>query len=185
MRSCRSIGVALAVAIVLGGGTLNAPARAQNAVYAYPKAGQSLEQQQQDNWECHNWSVQQSGFDPRRPPPEPGAAYAPAPQQSSGGMGLGQGSPITDAAKGAAGGALFGAIAGNPGKGAAIGALTTTLFGGIKRQNRKKQEQQWREQQYQQQQYQQQQYQQRVQALTHNYNRAVAACMSARNYQVQ
>jgi len=44
----------LAVAIVLGGSTLNAPAHAQNTVYAYPMAGQSLEQQQQDNWECHN-----------------------------------------------------------------------------------------------------------------------------------
>ena len=102
-------------------------------------------------------------------------------------MGLGQGAPITDAAKGAVGGVIIGTIAGDAGKGVAIGALTTTIFGGFKRQNRKQQEQQWRQQQYQQQQqqHQQQQYQQQVQALTHNFNRAVAACMSARKYQIQ
>ncbi len=184
MTSSRSIGVGLAVAVMLGGAA-SAPAGAQNAVYAYPMAGQSLDQQQRDNWECHNWSVQQSGYDPQRPPPGPGVAYAPAPQQSSGVMGLGQGAPVQDAAKGALGGAIFGAIAGDAGKGAAIGAVTTTLFGGIRRRNRQQEEQQWRQQQYQQQQYQQQQYQQQVQALTHNYNRAFAACMSARKYQVQ
>ncbi len=184
MTSPRSICVSLAVAVVLGGAA-SAPAGAQNAVYAYPMAGQSLEQQQRDNWECHNWSVQQSGYDPQRPPPGPGVAYAPAPQQSSGVMGLGQGAPVHDAAKGALGGAIIGGIAGDAGKGAAIGAVTTTLFGGIKRSSRKKQEEEWRRQQYQQQQYQQQQYEQQVQAMSHNYNRAYAACMSARDYQVQ
>lgn len=95
-------------------------------------------------------------------------------------MGLGQGAPITDAAKGAVGGVIIGTIAGDAGKGVAIGALTTTIFGGFKRQNRKQREEQWRQQQYQ-----QQHYQQHVQALTHNFNRAVAACMSARKYQIQ
>ena len=185
MRSCRWIGVGLAVAFMLGGGALNAPAVAQNAVYAYPMAGQSLERQQQDNWECHNWSVQQTGYDPQRPPPGPGVAYAPAPQQSSGALGLGQGAPVQDAARGAAFGAIFGGIAGDAGKGAAYGAVTTTLFGGIKRRNRAQQEQQWQQQQYQQQQYQQQQYDQQIQAMSQNFYRAYAACMSARKYQVQ
>ncbi len=184
MTSPRSIGIGLAIAVMIGGAA-SAPAGAQNAVYAYPLAGQSLDQQQQDNWECYNWSVQQSGYDPERPPPGPRVAYAPPPQQSSGPLALGEGSMLGDTAKGAAGGALFGAIAGNAGKGAAIGAVTTTLFGGIKRSRRKKQEEEWRRQQYQQQQYQQQQYEQQVQAMSHNYNRAYAACMSARDYQVQ
>ncbi len=68
MTSRRSIGIGLAVAVMLGGAAI-APARAQNAVYACPMAGQSLDQQQQDNWECHSWSVQQTGYDPQRPPP--------------------------------------------------------------------------------------------------------------------
>lgn len=33
-------------------------------VYAYPKEGQSEEQQSTDRYECHKWAVAQSGFDP-------------------------------------------------------------------------------------------------------------------------
>jgi hypothetical protein len=33
-------------------------------VYAYPKNGQSDEQQSTDRYECHKWAVAQSGFDP-------------------------------------------------------------------------------------------------------------------------
>jgi len=33
-------------------------------VYAYPKSGQSDEQQATDRYECHKWAVAQSGFDP-------------------------------------------------------------------------------------------------------------------------
>jgi hypothetical protein len=33
-------------------------------VYAYPKNGQSDEQQATDRYECHKWAVAQSGFDP-------------------------------------------------------------------------------------------------------------------------
>lgn len=173
------------VSLGLAGGTLAPPAAAQT-IYAYPTAGQSSEQQQRDQFECHNWSVQQTGFDPQRPPPPPQAAYtAPPPQQSSGIFGVGQGAPINDAAKGAAGGAIIGAFSGNAGKGAAIGAVTTTLFGGIRRSNQRSQEEAWRQQQYQQQQYQQQHYQQQLQAQTQNYNRAYTACMSGRQYQVQ
>jgi hypothetical protein len=35
-----------------------------NNVYAYPKDGQSDEQQSTDRYECHKWAVAQSGFDP-------------------------------------------------------------------------------------------------------------------------
>jgi hypothetical protein len=31
---------------------------------AYPKNGQSAEQQAKDKFECHQWAVSQSGFDP-------------------------------------------------------------------------------------------------------------------------
>jgi hypothetical protein len=36
-------------------------------LYAYPKAGQSTEQQARDRDECHKWAVVQSGFDPAQP----------------------------------------------------------------------------------------------------------------------
>lgn len=36
-------------------------------VYAYPKNGQSQQQQDTDRYECHRWASNQSGFDPTQP----------------------------------------------------------------------------------------------------------------------
>jgi hypothetical protein len=36
-------------------------------LYAYPKSGQSEEQQATDRYECHSWARGQSGFDPTQP----------------------------------------------------------------------------------------------------------------------
>jgi hypothetical protein len=36
-------------------------------LFAYPKAGQSTQQQATDRAECHKWAVVQSGFDPSQP----------------------------------------------------------------------------------------------------------------------
>jgi hypothetical protein len=80
---------------------------------------------------------------------------------------------------------MGGAIAGNAGKGAAIGALTTTLFGGIRRSNRRQQEEEWRRQQQADAYYQQQQRTRQRQFDMQRYDRAWGACMSARNYRVQ
>jgi len=33
-------------------------------IYFYPKAGQTNEQQSRDHYECYNWAMQQTGFDP-------------------------------------------------------------------------------------------------------------------------
>jgi hypothetical protein len=41
---------------------------AQAEVFVYPKPGQSQDAYQQDQYECHNWAKQQTGFDPARPP---------------------------------------------------------------------------------------------------------------------
>lgn len=46
---------------------VNAPSSSQAPVgelYAYPKSGQSAEQQKTDRYECHSWAVGQTGFDP-------------------------------------------------------------------------------------------------------------------------
>jgi hypothetical protein len=37
-------------------------------LFAYPKGGQSMEQQTKDREECHQWAVSQTGFDPSQPP---------------------------------------------------------------------------------------------------------------------
>ena len=118
--------------------------------YAYPNAGQSEQLQSQDRFECHQWSVSQTGFDPSRapplasnPPPPPGSAYGGQPQMQQpnrgGFLGIGNGGMLPgsgmvgDAATGAALGAAGGAIAGDAGKGAAIGAVSSTLFGALSR----------------------------------------------------
>ena len=36
-------------------------------LFIYPSKGQSPEQQNRDRYECHTWSVQQTGFDPTAP----------------------------------------------------------------------------------------------------------------------
>lgn len=43
-------------------GTTEAPG--SNQLFAYPKNGQSTEQQSKDRYECYRWAVSQTGFDP-------------------------------------------------------------------------------------------------------------------------
>lgn len=194
-----------AASLLISCGLLSPDIQAQQ-VFAYPNAGQSQEQQNKDRYECHQWAVAQTGFDPMAAPvavPPPGQIYAdvpppPPPQQKQGGfLGLGDGGffkgggVVGDAATGAALGAAGGAIAGNAGQGAAIGAIASTLFGAVSRAGSSNQQAQ-QQQQYQQHQQQaaQQQYQAQAQAQQaraqqmQNYNGAFSACMRARKYTV-
>jgi len=84
--------------------------------YVYPARGQSPQQQQTDQAECHGWAMQQAGNP---------AAMAPPPAQS--------GQMLRSTGRGAAIGAVGGAIGGNAGKGAAIGAASGALIGGFRR----------------------------------------------------
>ena len=43
------------------------PPRPETRVFVYPLRDQPAEQQDRDRYECHNWSVQQAGFDPSAP----------------------------------------------------------------------------------------------------------------------
>jgi hypothetical protein len=40
------------------------PVSPTDQIYIYPGNGQSLEQQARDEYECHEWASQQSGYDP-------------------------------------------------------------------------------------------------------------------------
>jgi len=91
--------------------------------YIYPTRGQSPQQQQKDQGECHAWATQQSGVNP--------AAMAPPPSGPTGQV-------AGTAARGAAVGAVGGAIGGNAGKGAAIGAATGALVGGFRRADQRR-----------------------------------------------
>lgn len=153
--------LAVAAAVVLGGQA----ATAQQ--FIYPSQGQSQQQQNTDQGECHVWAVNQSGYNPANPP------MGSAPPSNA----PAQGGVLRGGARGAAGGAIVGAIAGNAGKGAAIGAAGGAFVGGMRRQDQKRRQQAERDQYYQQQQASQQQ------GLS-AYNRAFAACMQGRGYTV-
>jgi hypothetical protein len=46
-------------------------------IIAYPKNGQSADQQAKDKFECHQWAASQTGFDPTQ-----GSSTAPATKRS-------------------------------------------------------------------------------------------------------
>lgn len=50
------------------------PASAQS-VFAYPKAGQSQQQQMKDQTECRQWAMQQTGYNPSAPVAPSGGGY--------------------------------------------------------------------------------------------------------------
>lgn len=209
-RSMLGVRSALAFACVL----VPLVAGAQGQPFAYPNGGQSQEQQAADRFQCHQWSVSQTGFDPTTapplaapaamppPPPPPNYGYSdqpPPPRQGGSFLGLGNGGffqgggLVGDAATGAALGAAGGAIAGDAGKGAAIGALASTMLGAVSRSNQPSAApppqgydyyQQQQQQYYQQTQAASQQAYDQRQRQTMDYNNAYSACMKARNYTV-
>lgn len=140
-------------ALLLGAGTMNAWAQ---SLMIYPAAGQSPQQQQQDQYNCHGWSVQQSGYDPSNPP-----------AQSSGpSFGSASKETLRGGFRGAAAGAAIGAIAGDAGKGAAIGATGGALKRGFQERDR------------------QQQAASAPPPGLDNYNRAMKSCLGALGYSV-
>jgi len=148
-------------AIVTGLAACVLVSTAQAEVYVYPKQGQSQDAFQKDQYECHNWATQQTGFNPAAPPQ---TAAAPPPQERA----------VRGAARGAAVGAVGGAIAGDAGKGAAVGAAvggTATVM----RNNRANRDAAAANQQAQAQQ----------QAAYGNYEKAYATCLSGRGYSVK
>ena len=130
-------------------------------VYVYPK-GQSQAQFEKDQFECHQWATQQTGFNPSQPAP---VAAAPS--------GPGDGAAVRGAARGAAVGAVGGAIGGDAGRGAAIGAGVGAAAGVMRRNQHNRQVAAAN-----------QQAQQQQQANLGRYETAYKTCMQARNYQV-
>lgn len=141
--------------------------------FVYPAKGQSQQQQQKDEFECHQWAAQQSGYDPTNPPPRQTAA--PAPSEPAGAA---PGSGAQGAVRGAVLGGLIGGIGGRGGEGAAAGAVV----GGVAARRRSRDQQQ--HQQAQQQQAAQQQAAAANAAGPDAYNRARAACLTGRGYTV-
>jgi hypothetical protein len=91
-------------------------------VYFYPTQGQTDAQQDRDRYECYNWAVKQTGFDPGRRslPPQQRVAVVPSP------------APGTATLAGAVTGAIIGAAVSGPGhtgSGLIVGAAAGGLLG--------------------------------------------------------
>jgi hypothetical protein len=98
-------------------------------VYVFPQKGQAAAQQSQDESDCYNWAVQNTGTDPFHLMKQAEAQKQQAASAQASASTVAQGSGVKGAAGGAAAGALFGAIGGNAGKGAAIGAASGAVIG--------------------------------------------------------
>jgi len=131
--------------------------------YVYPAKGQSAQQQKADEASCRTWAIQQSGYDPAKPPP---AAAAPA--QPTTATGTQRGAGLSGAAKGAIVGEV---VSGDAGAGAAVGAVAARS--------------QSRKQTAQTNQAAQQQAQASNQQGQASYNKARAACLEGKGYTVK
>lgn len=137
-------------------------------LYVYPANGQSAAKQKEDEGACVSWASEQTGFDPT----EPLKTTTPPPQTQA---------PTTSAGKGLLRGALLGtavgAITGDVGKGAAIGAGSGLLVGGMRSRDQAaasySQQQAWAQQQADQ-----------YAESQNNFNQAYATCLRGRGYTV-
>jgi hypothetical protein len=101
-----------------------APPRPNTEVFAYPQQGQTPEQTDRDRYDCHEWAVKQTNFDPSAPgvPPHDQVRVASAAGPP----------PGTNTAIGAVAGAILGAVIAGPrdaGFGAVAGGITGAAIG--------------------------------------------------------
>jgi hypothetical protein len=162
---------------------------AQNiGMFAFPKNGQSADQQLKDESECYGMAKQRTGIDAQAPPPQgPSEEEKKAAQQAAAANApQAQGGRVRGAARGAAGGAAIGAIAGDAGKGAGAGAVAGTMRGGMaQRQANAQSKQQAAAQTAAAQKKAEEEMLREHQEGIDTFQRAFAACMDARNYSVK
>jgi hypothetical protein len=149
--------VIAACAALLAGSAL-----AQQIVY--PAKGQSSDKQKKDEYECHQWAVQQTGYDPTKPASAPAAA----PKPPTTATGTTPGAGVRGAARGAVVGEVVG---GDAGAGAAAGAAVARSSS--RRQNAAQAQQS------------QQSAQQAQSSQQATYGKARAACLEGRGYTVK
>jgi hypothetical protein len=148
---CRAVGLGAAVLAV---------AAVQAQPFVYPAKGQTAEQQKKDEYECHQWAVQQTGHDPTKP--VAAASQPAAPKGAAPGSGV----------RGAVTGAVVGEIVSDDaGAGAAAGAVAARSQS--RRQNAAQAQKQ------------QQATTQQTQQAQANYARARTACLDGRGYAVK
>jgi hypothetical protein len=141
-------------------------------VYVYPSQGQGEAQLDRDRYECHLWSVRQSGFDPSLPglPPQQRVRVVQAGPP-----------PGAAVAAGAMTGAMVGAAVSSPyhsGEGALVGAAAGAVLGAIVEDSASKQTQQLQSGQ-------DDEAIAEQQRRADGYKRAITACLAGRGYSVR
>lgn len=148
------------------------PPPPDTTVYFYPAHGQTPAQQDRDKYECNNWAVQQSGFDPSAPhiPPHLRVQVAEGPPPGAG------------VATGAVAGGLLGAMVAPPwrsGQGAVLGALAGALVGGAAASSARQQAQAQAAASA------SEAHTAQLEEEARNFRRAMAACLEGRGYNVR
>jgi hypothetical protein len=143
-------------------------------IYFYPNNRQSTERQSRDHYECYNWAVEQTGFDPSKSSisPEQRVRIVPMPP------------PGYDTVNMSIAGAVLGALIAGPhhaGGGALFGAASGAMVGALSDSSRQESARQLEEA-----------YQNRDQARdlrkekkALQFRRAMSACMEGRGYTVK
>jgi hypothetical protein len=143
-------------------------------VYFYPRSGQAPEQQSRDHFECYNWSVKQTGFDPGRSeiPIEQRVRVVPMPP------------PGVEPVRMAIAGAVLGALIAGPrhaGSGALIGsaggAIVGTASDALRQASASQTEEAFARQE--------RMKNARITNMESRFRRAMSACLEGRNYSVQ
>jgi len=150
------------------------PGIALKQLYFYPKSGQTNEQQSRDHYECYNWAVKQTGFDPGRSaiPTDQRVRVVPMPP------------PGHDTATLAIAGAVLGALIGGPRhavEGALIGASGGAIAGAASdtaRMEYARQQEEAAAARY-------RARDARLEAKADGFRRAMSACMEGRGYSVR
>lgn len=145
-------------------------------IYVFPQKGQDAKQQSEDEADCYQWAVTNSGVDPFAAEKQQAAAaqQGAAAQQEAAQAGAGSG------ARGAVGGAAVGALIGeiaddDAGKGAAWGAAAGLVAGRRRSRIHQAEAQQQAAGQA-------QQVQQATQAQLDGFKKAFSACMEGKYY---
>lgn len=144
-------------------------------IYAYPSNGQTPEQQDRDRYDCFQWAIQQTGFDPSSPniPPHERIQVVGGPPAVPPGAGV---------ATGAVTGAVLGALVSRPrdaGAGALVGAVLGGVLGGAAESAQNQQAAQANTVVVQRQQSAQ------LERKAGDFRRAAGACLEARGYSVR
>ncbi len=148
-------------------------------IYVFPTKGQAANQQSQDEAECYNWAVNQTGSDPFKLSKQSQQVQQQTQQAKQDVKGSSQGSGAAGAVGGAARGALIGKIVSDdPGKGAAYGATAGLIAGRRRGKSSEKSQEKSIEQQGQQQ-------QQEIAGQMENFKKAFSVCLESKEYMVK